>query len=59
MLTTIMILSMFCGYEGYDNGKLYVGIYTPKCEYGYVIKKIMRFILTAYMRKTINIKHKE
>ena len=46
MFTTIMILSMFCGYEGYDNGKLYVGIYTPKCEYGYVIK-IIRFILTA------------
>ncbi len=37
MLTIATLLSMFAGYEGYDNGKVYVGIYTPQCEYGYVI----------------------
>lgn len=26
-----------CGYEGYENGKLRVGLYTPNAEYGYVI----------------------
>ena len=28
---------MMVGYEGYENGKVYVGVYTPQCEYGYVI----------------------
>ena len=37
MLTTVTLLSMFVGFEGYLNGKIYVGIYTPNCEYGYVI----------------------
>lgn len=25
------------GYEGYSNGKLYVGTYTPNMEYGWVV----------------------
>lgn len=25
------------GFEGYDNGKLYIGTYTPDCEYGWVV----------------------
>ena len=58
MLTTIIILSMFCGYEGYDNGKLYVGIYTPKCEYGYVIKNNEIYLDSVY-EKDYNIEHKE
>jgi len=37
MLTIAMMLSMMVGYEGYDNGKVYVGVYMPKTEYGYVI----------------------
>tara|TARA_B000000557_G_scaffold190447_1_gene156124 strand:+ start:244 stop:531 length:288 start_codon:yes stop_codon:yes gene_type:complete len=37
MLTIATILSMFVGFEGYDNGKVYFGVYTPQCEYGYVI----------------------
>ena len=37
MLTIATLLSMIVGYEGYDNGKVYVGVYTPQCEYGYVI----------------------
>ena len=39
MLTIITVLGMFVGYEGQDNENLYVGLYTPKCEYGYIIKK--------------------
>ena len=25
------------GYEGYDSGKMYFGVYTPQAEYGWVI----------------------
>jgi hypothetical protein len=31
------ILGYGVGYEGYDNGKLYFGIYTPNAEYGWVV----------------------
>ena len=37
---TIMILFGFgFGFEGIENGKLYVGVYTPQAEYGYVITR--------------------
>ena len=37
MMTLYTIFGMFVGFEGYDNGKVYFGIYTPQCEYGYVV----------------------
>ena len=37
MMTLYTIFGMFVGFEGYDNGKVYFGVYTPQCEYGYVI----------------------
>ena len=37
MMTIYTIFGMMVGFEGYDNGKVYFGIYTPQCEYGYVI----------------------
>ena len=37
MLTIYTIFGMMIGFEGYDNGKVYFGVYTPNCEYGYVI----------------------
>lgn len=37
MLTIASFIGMFVGFEGYLNGKLYVGVYAPNCEYGYVI----------------------
>jgi len=58
MLTTITFLSMFVGFEGYLNGKLYVGIYTPNCEYGYVIKNNEIYLDSVY-EKDYNVKHKE
>ena len=58
MLTTITFLSMFVGIEGYLNGNLYVGIYTPKCEYGYVIKNNEIYLDSVYV-KDYNVKHKE
>ena len=37
MMTLYTIFGMFVGFEGYDNGKVYFGIYTPQYEYGYVV----------------------
>jgi hypothetical protein len=58
MLTTVTLLSMFVGFEGYLNGKIYIGIYTPNCEYGYVIKNNEIYLDTVYV-KDYNVKHKE
>ena len=58
MMTLTMILGMFVGYEGYDDGKLYIGTYTPTCEYGWVIKKDKIYLDTVY-EKDYNVKHKE
>jgi len=56
MLTVVSFIGMFVGFEGYLNGKLYVGVYTPKCEYGYVIKKDDFYLDTVYV-KDYNVKH--
>jgi hypothetical protein len=35
-----MILGIFgygVGYEGVDGEKMYIGVYTPRCEYGWVV----------------------
>ena len=48
MLTIVTLLSMFAGYEGYDNGKLYIGTYTPTCEYGWVITNREVYLDTIY-----------
>ena len=58
MLTAVTFLSMFVGFEGYLNGKIYIGIYTPNCEYGYVIKNNEIYLDSVY-EKDYNVKHKE
>lgn len=50
MLTIAMMLSMMVGYEGYDNGKVYIGVYTPQCEYGYVITKNEIYLDTIFQK---------
>jgi len=37
MFTVLTVLGMFVGFEGYNNGKVYIGVYTPQTEYGYVL----------------------
>lgn len=51
MLTLAMVLGMLgygCGYEGYEDGKVYVGVYTPQSEYGFVIKNSEIYLDTVY-----------
>ena len=58
MLTLAMVLGMIVGYEGQDNENLYVGLYTPQCEYGYIIKKdFSDFWLDSVYVKDYNVKH--
>ena len=49
------ILIMFCGYgigyEGYDHNKVYVGLYTPSVEYGYVITEKEIYLDSVFMKR--------
>ena len=51
MLTLYTIFGMFVGFEGYDNGKVYVGIYTPQTEYGYVVGAEGIYLDTIFEKK--------
>ena len=53
MFTIVTLLSMFVGFEGYDNGKVYFGVYTPTCEYGWVITDSEIYLDTIYEKKYI------
>lgn len=51
MFAIAMICGMLgygCGYEGYEDGKIYVGVYTPQSEYGFVIKNSEIYLDTVY-----------
>ena len=50
MLTIYTIFGMMVGFEGYDNGKVYFGVYTPNCEYGYVITPEEIYLDTIYQK---------
>jgi len=54
MLTVVTLLSMFIGYEGYDNGKVYVGVYTPTTEYGWVITNDEIYIDAVYEKGDVS-----
>jgi len=50
MLTLYTIFGMFVGFEGYDNGKVYIGVYTPQTEYGYVVTKDDIYLDTIFQK---------
>jgi hypothetical protein len=52
MMTLYTIFGMMIGFEGYDNGKVYVGIYTPQYEYGYVMTHNSIYLDTIYQKKS-------
>jgi hypothetical protein len=39
------------GYEGYSDGKMYIGTYTPTREYGWVVEN-GEFYLDSILEKT-------
>jgi hypothetical protein len=49
--TIVGFLGYSFGFEGYDNGKLHVGVYTPKAEYGWVIKKDEIYLDTMFVKQ--------
>lgn len=53
MFTIVMILfsGYSVGYEGYDNGKVYFGLYTPDAEYGYVLTEKEIYLDTILIKK--------
>ena len=51
MLTIYTIFGMMIGFEGYDNGKVYFGVYTPNCEYGYVVTPEEIYLDTIFEKK--------
>ena len=58
MLTLVMIFGTLVGYEGQDKENIYVGLYTPQCEYGYIIKKdFSDFWLDSVFVPDYNVKH--
>ena len=38
-------------FEGYDKGKVYVGFYTPKAEYGWVASEREIYLDTIFEKK--------
>lgn len=54
MLTLFFLYGMLgygVGYEGYSDGKLYVGLYTPNAEYGYVVTDREIYLDTVFEKK--------
>lgn len=37
IILMISFMGFGLGFEGYENGKLYIGAYTPSKEYGWVV----------------------
>jgi hypothetical protein len=56
MYSILMILGMVgygVGFEGCEDGKIYVGVYTPNAEYGYVVGNGEIYLDTIF-EKTID-----
>ena len=54
MLTIFFLCGMFGyggGYEGYSDGKFYIGLYTPNAEYGYVVTDREIYLDTVFLKK--------
>jgi hypothetical protein len=53
MYNLVMILGFLgygVGFEGYDSGKVYFGVYTPDREYGYVMTNREVYLDTIFSR---------
>ena len=48
--TLLGLVGYGVGIEGFINGKLYIGAYTPQCEYGYVVTHNSIYLDTIYQK---------
>ena len=51
MWTFITMIGLFVGFEGYEDGKLYIGVYTQSAEYGWVVTDREIWLDTVYERE--------
>jgi len=57
MYTIAMILGMVgygVGVEGVEGNKVYIGTYTPSCEYGWVVTDRGIYLDTIFQKKDID-----
>ena len=50
-LVMIVLSGYGMGYEGYENGKLYFGLYSPSTEYGYVLTEKEIYLDTVFRKE--------
>ena len=50
MWTFITMIGLFVGFEGYEDGKLHIGVYTQSAEYGWVVTDRAIWLDTVYER---------
>lgn len=46
-----VVLGYGVGYEGHDNGKYYLGVYTPSAEYGWIVTEKEIYLDTIFEKK--------
>jgi TM2 domain-containing membrane protein YozV len=51
IVLAITFMGFGIGYEGYNDGKMYIGTYTPTREYGWVVGN-GEFYLDSILEKT-------
>lgn len=51
LVTLVGMLGYWAGFEGYSDGKLYIGLYTPSAEYGYVVTNREIYLDTVLEKK--------
>ena len=57
MYTIVMLLGMVgygVGFEGYDGGNMYFGIYTPSVEYGVVVNNREVYLDTIFLKNYVD-----
>jgi len=57
MLTMLLLAGMVgygVGLEGVDGGKMYIGVYTPTCEYGWVVTDKEIYLDTIFSKNNID-----
>jgi hypothetical protein len=54
MFSMIFLAGLFgygLGFEGVEKGKVYIGVYTPRCEYGWVVSEKEIYLDTIFEKR--------